>query len=260
MRPDQVARAADALAQARRDGVRFDYLPVACQIPDMPAGYAVQEALHEKLGIPIAGYKIGCTTTVMQEFLEINQPCGGSIQVTDVHKSPAMLPHNRFHRVGVECEIAVRLGHDLPPDEAPFTRVAVTGAVATCMSAIEIVDDRYVDYSSLDAATLIADDFFGAGCVLGPALTNWQTLDLAKISATMRVNEREVGRGKGAQVMGHPFEALIWLADTLAQVGQGLKKDQIVLTGSIVETQWVAQGDTITVTVNGLGTAKVSFT
>jgi len=260
MKPDQVARAADTLAQARRDGVRFDSLPKSCQIPDMPAGYAVQQALHKNLGIPIAGYKIGCTTAVMQEFLKINQPCGGIIQATDVYKSPAMLAHDRFHRVGVECEIAVRLGHDLPPDEAPFTRVAVTDAVATCMSAIEIVDDRYVDYPSLDAATLIADDFFGAGCVLGPARTNWQTLDLAKISATMRVNERVVGYGKGAQVMGHPFQALIWLANTLAKVGQGLKKGEVVLTGSIVETQWVAPGDAITVTVNGLGTAKISFT
>ena len=109
MTPDQIARAADAFAQARRDGVRFDTLPEDCRIPDMPAGYAVQAKLHEKLGTPVAGYKIGCTTAVMQNFLNIDQPCGGSIQETEIHASPAALPHGRFRRVGVECEIAVRL-------------------------------------------------------------------------------------------------------------------------------------------------------
>ena len=260
MTPDQIARAAGALARARRESVRFDALPEDCQIPDMSAGYAVQDALHEALGIPVAGYKIGCTTAVMQKFLKIDQPCGGGIQATDIFSSPATLPHNQYRRVGVECEIATRLGRDLLPSDAPFTRDTVADAVSACIPAIEIVDDRYVDYPSLNAATLIADDFFGAGCVLGPARSDWQALDLPTTNAAMRVNGAEVGAGTGMQVMGHPFEALAWLANTLSQRGCGLRKDQIVLTGSIVETQWVGAGDTVTVVVDGLGEAEVRFT
>lgn len=260
MTPEQTDRAAEAFAKARRNADRFDALPADCRIPDLDAGYAVQDALHRKLAIPIAGYKIGCTTAVMQAFLKISQPCGGSIQATAIHDSPAELPHAHFRRVGVECEIAVRLGHDLPPAEAPFDRARVASAVAACMPAIEIVDDRYVDYPSLDAATLIADDFFGAGCVLGPARSDWQALDLAATGAAMRVNGEAVGSGTGAQVMGHPLEALAWLANTFANRGKGLSKDQIVLTGSIVETQWVAAGDTVRVEVEDLGAAEIRFT
>ena len=162
--------------------------------------------------------------------------------------------------MGVECEIAVRLHRDLPADEAPYDRRMVTDAVATCMAAIEIVDDRYVDYTALNAPTLIADDFFGAGCVLGTPHSDWQALDLAAIAAAMRVNGHEIGSGTGAQVMGHPFEALAWLANTLARRGRALRKDQIVLTGSIVETQWVARGDHVLVEIDGLGIAEAAFT
>ncbi len=260
MTPERVSQAAECIAEARRNAARFDKLPPECQLPDLDTGYAVQEALHDMLGVPVAGYKIGCTTTVMQQFLNIAQPCGGSIQETDVHSSPASLPHNRFQRVGVECEIAVRLHRDLPADEAPYDRRMVTDAVATCMAAIEIVDDRYVDYTALNAPTLIADDFFGAGCVLGTPHSDWQALDLAAIAAAMRVNGHEIGSGTGAQVMGHPFEALAWLANTLARRGRALRKDQIVLTGSIVETQWVARGDHVLVEIDGLGIAEAAFT
>ncbi len=260
MTPDQISRAAETFARARREGVQFDALPPDCCIPDMDHGYAVQEALHEKLGGRIVGYKIGCTTAVMQKFLNITEPCAGSIQESHLYISPIELPHNRFCHVGVECEIAVRLACDLSPDGAPFDRNSVANAVGACMPAIEIVDDRYVDYPSLSAATLIADDFFGAGCVLGPVCTNWQQLNLGAVSAAMSINGKEVGTGIGAHVMGHPLEALAWLANTFARQNRGLEEGQIVLTGSIVETQWVSVADTVTVSVHGLGEVKVRFT
>lgn len=254
-----IERAAAILAEARQSATRLDVLPPQCRPSAASDGYAIQRALHEALGIPVAGYKIGCTTAVMQKFLGIAQPCGGSIQTTDIHSSPARLPHGAFRRVGVECEIAVRLAHDLPPEGAPYDRHTVAAAVGACMAAIEIVDDRYEDYTALDAATLIADDFFGAGCVLGPARADWRSLDLAVIGAAMRVNGIEVGSGTGAQVMGHPFEALAWLANTMADQGRFLTQGQIVMTGSIVETQWVAAGDIVTVSIAGLGEAEVGF-
>ncbi|NKB58885.1 MAG: hydratase [Alphaproteobacteria bacterium] len=254
-----IANAAARIAQARKDGVRLDKLPADCQPDNADTGYAIQDALHDRLGTPVAGFKIGCTTAVMQRFLDIAQPCAGSILETDVHKTPATLSHAAFRRVGVECEIAVRLGTALPPSGAPYTRHTVADAVASCMAAIEIVDDRYVDYKALDAPTLIADDFFGAGCVLGPEVVDWQSLDLAAADGMMTINGSEVGRGTGAHVMGHPFEALAWLANTRAERGLGLAANDIILTGSIVETHWLAAGDRVAIEIAGLGTAEVTL-
>src|SRR5215207_2037232 len=138
---------------------------------DEAHAYRVQDALHEILtdaGLgPVAGHKIGCTTKVMQEFLQIPNPCAGGVFASTVWGSPAKLRHADFLHVGVECEIVVRLGSDLGTAQAPFTPERVAEAVEALLPGMEIVDDRYVDYKALDTPTLIADDFFDAGCVLG---------------------------------------------------------------------------------------------
>jgi len=193
----------------------------------------------------------------MQKYLGIDHPCAGGIFADSIHASPASLKYRDFRRVGVECEIAVRLDRDLPA--GPFTRDSVADAVGECMAAIELVDDRYVDYTQLDAASMIADDFFGAGCVLGEARKDWRSLDLAACEAIMTVNGKSAGRGTGALVLGHPMEALAWLAGNLAERGRMLKQGDLVMTGSMVETRWLEPGDWVDVTVEGLGIAAVAF-
>jgi 2-keto-4-pentenoate hydratase len=252
-----IGQAADMLAAARKGGTRFDRFPDHCRPGDLATAYAVQDALHERLGTTI-GYKIGCTTPVMQRYLCVDHPCAGGIFAGTVHKSPASLRYRDFRHIGVECEIAVRLGRDLPGSAAPYDRAGVADAVAECMAAIELVDDRYLDYHQLDAASMIADDFFGAGCVLGPVRRDWQTLDLAACEAFMTVNGKSAGRGSGALVLGHPFEALAWLANSLAERGKALRAGDIVMTGSMVETRWLEAGDWVDVTVEGLGVAALS--
>ena len=75
----------------------------------------------------------------------------------------------------------------------------------------------------------------------------------------MAINGQERGRGLGGDVLGHPFTALTWLANQLAGYGIGLRSGQVVLTGSVVATQWVERGDRVRVAVEGLGAAEVVF-
>lgn len=256
-------QAAALLAQNRLTGRRLPPLPDACRPTSEEAAYAVQFSLRETLVQSgcgdLAGYKIGATSRVMQDYLDIHNPCGGGLLASGAHGSPAVVRHDSYVHPGVECEIAVRLATDLPAEAAPFSREQVAEAVAECMAAIEIVDDRYVDWRALDTPTLIADDFFQAGIVLGPAEPEWRRLDLAALTGTMAINGQERGRGLGGDVLGHPFAALTWLANQLAAHGVGLRSGHVVLTGSVVATQWVAQADHVRVDVEGLGSAEVLF-
>ena len=170
----------------------------------------------------------------------------------------ASFPHARFHHVGVECELAVRLATDLPAADAPYDRDAVAAAVAGVMPAIEVVDDRYADFRALDAPTLVADDFFGAGCVLGTAAP-LVGLDLAVLKGSMSINGENVGTGIGRDILGHPLEALAWLANARTERGRGLKAGNFVLLGSLVETKWVDAGDVVEIAIEGLGTATARF-
>jgi 2-oxo-3-hexenedioate decarboxylase/2-keto-4-pentenoate hydratase len=229
---------------------------------DEAQAYLVQRALQAMLAPhfgPLVGHKIGCTTPVMQAFLKVPNPCAGGVYENTVHRTPARLRHADYVRVGVECEIVVRLGTDLRSASAPFTRESVAAAVESCMPGMEIVDDRYVDYRSMDTPTLIADDFFDAGCVLGNAITDWRALDLAAVTGVTCINGVEVGRGRGGDVMGHPFEALAWLANNLARRGQSLKAGEFVFTGSVVETKWLNPGDHVQMRMEGLGEVEAVF-
>ena len=169
---------------------------------------------------PLVGYKIGCTSAVMQRYLDIPHPCGGGVFSRGVHSSGVSLRHGDYVRVGVECEIAVRLARDLTPTGSAFTAETVADAIDAYHPAIEIVDDRYADWRTIGAPTLVADDFFAAGCVLGTAVPRAEAPDLPDVVGVALINGVEVGRGTGADVLGHPHAALAWLANHLAAGAQ----------------------------------------
>ena len=153
----------------------------------------------------------------------------------------------------------MRLARPLPAAGAPYDEAGVAAAVGACMAAIEVVDDRYEDYRSLDTPTLIADDFFNAGCVLGEPVERWRELDLAALRGRMSINGSEVGRGRGGDILGHPLRALAWLANALAARGRALEPGEFVLLGSVVQTQWVAAGDHVEIEIEALGGASCQF-
>lgn len=263
MASDAARRAAQIIASARLGRIPLGRLNDDCRPHDEAAGYAVQDVLHgvleERGWGPLAGYKIGCTTAVMQAHLDLTSPCGGGVFESRVHHETADLVTSDYVRVGCEIEIAVRMGADLAPDRAPFDRDAVAVAVDSCMAAMEIVDNRYEDSSRMGTATLIADDFFGAGCLLGEPVTNWRDIDLARVVGRIMVDGVEIGRGKGGDVMGHPFEALAWLANNLATRGRMLRRGDMILTGSLVTVHYAAPGECVEIAIESLGGVRAHF-
>lgn len=246
------------LADHRLRPGAFPGLPQELRPADLAAARRLQDAVHEQLSARLGqriGWKIGCTTAVMQRFLGIPEPCEGGIFQANVQDSPGRFPAAAHHRIGVECEIAVRIGRDLPP--GAHGRDVLAAAVDAVLPAIEVVDDRYADFAALGAPTLLADDFFQAGCVLGVPVTDWRGLDLAALSGRMWVGGTEVGSGHGRDVLGHPLNALAWLAGTLARRGRGLLAGEIVLLGSLVQTRWPAPGAPVAIEIEALGRVEM---
>jgi 2-keto-4-pentenoate hydratase len=258
MEEPSIEKAAQLLCEARLSQERLAGLPDGLRPVDQAEAYAIQEALHAKLEAagrgPLVGYKIGCTTPVMQEYLGIPSPCAAGVFASGVHANGVTVRAADYRRIGIECEIAVRLGRDIDGD-GPFTAGTVADAVAETMAAIEIVDDRYADWRTTDTPTLIADDFFAAGCVLGAPVKD--AGDPATFTGTTTINGVEVGRGVGRDVMGHPYNALAWIASSLAERGMPLRKGEIVLLGSLVETKWLEAGDHAVIEVDGLGKVEM---
>src|SRR5712671_5236539 len=228
---------------------------------DLSEAYAIRaafEAIETARGRgEVAGYKIGLTTPIMQKLCGVDEPCYGAIFASEVHHRRAELSLRDYCRLGIETEIAVRLGEDLPKGGG---RDRVAAAVESCMAAIEVLEDLRHDYKRLSAAAMVAGNVWNAGVVVAAPVTDWRRRDLAHLTARLTINGREIGAGKGGDVMGNPLNALAWLADKRAAQGAPLKRGTIVMTGSMVPIQFPSPGDRAVVEVDGLGTAELVLT
>ncbi len=259
--------AAGLILQGRVPPLRpVGHLPVNLRPQDVDDAMAIQDAVHQLLAEAglgqLVGSKIGCTTRVMQHYLGMEHPCSGGIFDCTVRHVEGTFDFDAFLHVGVECEIAAILQAPIRAADAPHDLANITECVGAMSAAIEIVDDRYVDFTRRipDWRTWIADDFFGAGAVLGGPVTNWPELDLPSLQGQMRINGTRVGSGQGRDIInGHPLQALVWLANDLAQRGRDLPPGWIIMLGSVVQTKWVNAGDRVEVEVDGLGTAVARF-
>jgi 2-keto-4-pentenoate hydratase len=255
--PD-IRQKAEGIARLFRDRRAIDILPDELMPAELDEAYAIRQAF-EDIEIAagrgaVAGYKIGLTTPIMQKLCGVAEPVYGAIFAGEVHHRRAELSVGGYCRLGIETEIAVQLGEDLPQGG---DRERVAAAVESCMAAIELLEDLRHDYKRLSAAAMVAGNVWNAGIVVGAPVTDWRRTELSQLTARLMINGSEIGRGTGGDVMGNPLNALAWLANKLAAAGTPLKRGMIVMTGSMVPIQFPSAGDRAVVEVEGLGTAEL---
>jgi 2-keto-4-pentenoate hydratase len=254
--------AAKHLLEAHAQRRRFVPLPPELAPRTESEAYAIQDAFvalrAQQLGA-VAGYKIALTSAEMRRFVGVDSPMAGMMLESTLQRSPARVRTTDYGRLIVEFEIAVQIAEDLPAADKPFFRDRVTQAVGAVMPALEIADDRHADYKELakHPLELIADNSWNEGAVLGAPVKNWKAIDLAAVRGVATINGKKVGEGRGADAMGHPLDAVAWLADHLASIGRGLLRGDVVITGSIVTTKTVAAGDLVRFEVDKLGTVEL---
>jgi 2-keto-4-pentenoate hydratase len=251
---DATARDAFTTYKAR---TRYRPLDAALRAAPLDDAYRIQDALHRVMAEAgrgeIAGWKIALTSKAMQQMTGVDQPAAGAIFSKVVHASPARVDVTAYHHLGIEFEVAVRVGEDLTAAAGPWTRASVAGKVAACIPAFELVEDGDADYKTLDAFTLIAQNTWNGGVVLGQPVTEWRGLDLERAVTRCWVNDQPAGQGKTGDAMGHPLEAVAWLANLLNRRGRTLQRGMIVMTGSSITTRFPVPGDRVKFVIEGLG-------
>jgi 2-keto-4-pentenoate hydratase len=254
--------AAQRLFDAHQRREAFAPLPPELAPRTAEEAYAIQDSFvalrAQKLGA-VAGYKIALSSKEMQKFVGVNEPQAGVMLESTLHRTPATLRAIDYVHLIVEFEIAVQMAADLPVADAPYTRSSVAPFVQAVMPAIELADDRHADYGQLarHPLELIADNGWNEGAVLGSPIQKWQALDLGAVRGVATINGKVVGEGVGAAAMGHPLDALAWVANHLAAHGRGLVFRDVVITGSIITTKTVQAGDLVKFSVEGLGDVEL---
>jgi len=255
--PETIDATARACFEMHRSRARYRPLDAALRAAPLDDAYRVQDALHKLMGAAgrgyIAGWKIALTSKAMQQMTGVDQPAAGAIFSKAVHPSPARIDVAAYHHLGVEFEVAVRVDDDMPASGGPWKRTKVARRVSECLPAFELVEDGDADYKTLDAFTLVAQNTWNGGVVLGAAVTDWRGLDLENAVTRCWINDEPAGQGKAGDAMGHPFEAVAWVANLLNRHGRMLRSGMIVMTGSSITTKFPAPGDRVRFAIDGLG-------
>lgn len=246
-----------ALAEARREGRTLDDLPGGLP-DDEGAAYAIQRGAVSAYGGKRVGYKIGATSPEAQAMLNTDHPFRAPLFAVDCHADGIAFNTPGYGIVGIEPEFALRLGRDLPARGASYGLAEIQDAVAAVHPAFEIVGLRLPNELFKNAIVVTADFGANAGFVSGEGVKDWQGHDLSAIPVRVSVDGAEVAQGAGEKVMGHPLNALLWLANDLSSKGEGLSAGDWISTGTCAGIVPIASGQTALAEFGPFG--KVSLT
>jgi len=226
---------------------------------DLRAAYDVQALnndLHIAKGQRPAGWKIGLTSLAVQQQLGVDQPDFGRLfadaeTFDDLPASPSRLLQPR-----VEAEVAFVLEVDLA--QYPVRAVDVLCATAFVVPAIEIVASRISNWD-INIVDTIADNASSGSYVVGSHPTLLSAVDLREVVMEMHGPPGVVSRGSGAACLGHPVNAVVWLANKMIELGSPLRAGDLVLSGALGPMTDVQPGGTYEATITTLGSVRARF-
>lgn len=235
--------------------------PVTQRYPgmDVADAYAIQQVnLARRLagGRTLIGHKIGLTSKPMQTLLGVDEPDFGYILDDMVVPDGASVARDRFCAPRVEPEVAFLLGKPL---RGPGITVAdVRAATEAVAVALEIVDSRIADWK-IGIVDTIADNASSGLFVLGNDPRKLETLDLHTSPMVMESNGKLVSSGYGAACLGHPVNAVWWLAKVMVERGRPLLAGDIVLSGALGPIVTAVWNTVVQANIEGIGSVSVAM-
>lgn len=241
---------AQVLHRVRQEGRR---IPSALlQSDDRSAAYAIQDATLAVIG-PIGGWKVGASQPGAE-------PTCAPLPAQCLLPAGVAFSGPAWRLRGVEAEVAFLLGADLPPRAVPYTMEEVAAAIVSVMPVIEVVETRLSDWFDAAPSALLADLLSHGALVMGqcqPFDPKW--LDLRQTEVVLHFNDQVVAHTIG----GHPSPdigaLLVWLANHCMKRNGGLKRGQILTTGSCTGMLFASADMRVNADIAGLASLSLSF-
>jgi len=243
------------LATARGSQLQIDPAPFDA-IESLTEAYAVQSLAAKTFPSQQLGYKVGATNEGVQKLFNCDAPFYGPMFEKEVMQPGAELKL-RDGVLGGEAEFAFVCGSDFPTGKA-LSVDDLPALIKSCHIAVEIVGRRTAGKGLPRLHCAVAD--FGVHVIFipGPAIENWNSIDLAAIEVKALTNGVETNAGTGAAVLGHPLNSLLWLHNSLVDAGSGLKAGDWVSTGTCLGVIAPVAGS-VNIEFSGCGNIGYSF-
>ena len=237
----------------------FKNLPENLKPSNIDEAYKAQILFQKKSGRgDLGGFKIALASKIQQELCGIDHPIAGGIFNNEIKSSPTTFQLNKFHGLGLEFEIAITLSHELNSKMGLFDSKNIKKYIKCLSPAFELIIDRGADYSNIDALTMITDNAWCSGIVLGKELPDWKNLNLEKLKSKLYWN-KEVPQDALIND-ANPLESLSWVANLLISQGRVIPKNSVIITGSVIKTRAPLINDHIIYNVGGLSEVEIRIT
>jgi len=257
--PDKAEIIAQALKTAHDKGENFENLKGDLAPADEDEAYAAQWCFHRLHGQegrgPLGGRKIALASQVQQELCGIDHPIAGGIFAREIQTSPAKIERKNYHGLGIEFELAFQLADDIHANTGPYDKQSIRPYIAGAYAALELIIDRGADYENIDAFTMIADNAWSAGIVVGNEIPNWRDRDLDSLPVTLRWNDDPaISASTG---LSNPLASMAWMISLLTGRGQTVKAGEFVITGSVIRTRYPVAAGQVAFDIAGLSTVSL---
>ncbi|MBB3214153.1 2-keto-4-pentenoate hydratase [Herbaspirillum sp. Sphag1AN] len=254
-----IQQAAELLWQVHTSGQPCAPVRNLIGATDIDAAYAVQQRNTERWlaqGRRLVGRKIGLTSKAVQTQLGVGQPDFGMLFADMAVADGEAIDIARIVQPKIEAEIALII--DRPLTHAKHTVADIINATAYAVPALEIVGSRIANWD-IRLTDTIADNASSGLFVLGSRPVKLADFDITGCGMLMERRGDQVSIGAGAACLGNPLHAAVWLADTMARVGNPLQPGDIIMTGALGPMVVATAGDVFEAQIEGLGRVTASF-
>ncbi len=200
----------------------------------------------------MAGWKVGAGSPTAE-------PNPAPLLAGAVVRSPAKFDGKAMHLIGVEVEIAFHIARDIPARNEPVGRDEALVAVGDAFVAMEACDTRLADYKQAGPEWLLADNQANHGLVVGDDIPHWRTLDWPNLRVRQIIDGKVEVDHKGGLRAVDPVRLLAWMIDHAVRLRGGIRKGQVITTGSWTGLTFYAPGIKARGEFVGLGAVEASF-
>ena len=255
----QIEQAAQLLLAARLSHTLIDCIPEHVRPHSLQEAYGIQDKLIELLGTETFGWFGACTNKVIQDTLGLHEPYYAYLLREHVYSSPAQIDTNIYPPIVFECEFGFVVNRDFTPQGRLYSREEIEQAIVKIHPVIEIVAGHLRDWPNQDVFSVIADNGTDGALVIGEGVTDWQSLDLVNTEVTLHINDNLERTGTGANVLGDPLGAFLWLVNAITRDNKIIKAGHVQNTGTATDIYWAKPGDTAVATYAGIGKVEIQL-
>lgn len=226
-------------------------------VQSMQDAWCAQEKVTQQLSAqlgPVVGYKAALTNPAMQERFGVKQPVHGRLLRHMLLPDGAELPASFGARPLWEADLLVVI-RDAGLHRAKTLREAAE-SISHVVPFMELPDTMLAEGVAFTGPALVAINTGARYGVMGrriPMQTDDAFIDsLASMTVVLSEDGKELARGPGSAIMGHPLNSAIWLARELERNGVRLKPGDMLSLGSFLPLQPPRAGASSSVQYIGL--------